>query len=114
MDISFYLLQNFEPIPLSNLENDTRRHYACPFCTKITRNKSVMVAHIRIHTGEKPFNCSICGYKTNQNSALKSHIRNKHGEKPFSCKICDYTTSQKEPLLSHIKKRHPLHHTELC
>ena len=78
MDISFYLLQNFEPIRLQNRENDTRTHYACPFCTKIIRNRSLMVNHIRIHTGEKPFNCTICGYKTNQNSALQSHIKKRH------------------------------------
>ena len=69
-------MQKFEPIQFKNQENNTR--YACPFCAKIMKKRSMMRLHVRVHTGEKPFSCTVCNYKCNQKGALQSHMKRRH------------------------------------
>mmetsp|Transcript_73 Transcript_73/g.116 ORF Transcript_73/g.116 Transcript_73/m.116 type:complete len:466 (-) Transcript_73:332-1729(-) len=51
-----------------------KRHQCC-FCSKIFAQRSNMVVHIRVHTGEKPFACYICSRAFAQKSNLKRHMR---------------------------------------
>ena len=52
--------------------------YKCSFCHKTFRQKSHLIEHERIHTGERPFKCHLCfkGFATH--SHLKVHTRSKH------------------------------------
>lgn len=52
--------------------------YKCSYCHKTFRQKSHLIEHERIHTGERPFKCNLClkGFATH--SHLKVHTRSKH------------------------------------
>ncbi|XP_034020383.1 early growth response protein 1-B-like [Thalassophryne amazonica] len=44
--------------------------------------------HVRIHTGQKPFQCAICARSFSRSDHLTTHMRTHTGEKPFSCDVC--------------------------
>mmetsp|Transcript_5303 Transcript_5303/g.10546 ORF Transcript_5303/g.10546 Transcript_5303/m.10546 type:complete len:498 (-) Transcript_5303:319-1812(-) len=55
------------------------RRFTCLYCGKIFKERSNVVAHIRVHTGEKPYKCGECGWSFAQKSNLKRHVRSHHG-----------------------------------
>ena len=51
----------------------------CCICYKVFRYPAEVTRHMRIHTGEKPFECSECGQRFNQKGGLKAHKISRHG-----------------------------------
>ncbi|XP_048480281.1 endothelial zinc finger protein induced by tumor necrosis factor alpha [Plutella xylostella] len=50
----------------------------CPYCGKAFNNKKVLNNHVRVHTGEKPFQCGLCAASFAQQSTLTTHVRGFH------------------------------------
>lgn len=53
----------------------TPKLHSCSFCSKSFKQRSNLVAHERIHTGEKPYVCEICDRGFAQLSNKKRHLR---------------------------------------
>ncbi|XP_018607098.1 early growth response protein 1-like [Scleropages formosus] len=81
------------------------RPYACPVdtCNRRFSRSDELTRHIRIHTGQKPFQCRICMRNFSRSDHLTTHIRTHTGEKPFACDVCGRKFARSDERKRHTK-----------
>ena len=81
------------------------RPYACPVeaCDRRFSRSDELTRHIRIHTGQKPFQCRICMRSFSRSDHLTTHVRTHTGEKPFSCDTCGRKFARSDEKKRHAK-----------
>ncbi|KAI4481145.1 hypothetical protein M0804_009771 [Polistes exclamans] len=63
----------------------------CSYCNRVFPREKSLQAHLRTHTGERPYQCDFpgCLKAFTQSGQLKTHQRLHTGEKPFVCTVPD-------------------------
>ena len=88
------------------------KRFPCESCKKVFSEKTRLLIHSRIHSGEKPYVCEDCGFSCAQKDNLRLHKQFKHpilgGQKKFVCLVCSASFLTKSNL-----SRHSISHTDL-
>ncbi|KAG8571394.1 hypothetical protein GDO81_011626 [Engystomops pustulosus] len=86
-EVNKYIEEDTEQI---NKEREENQGNMCKYCGKICKSSNSMafLAHIRTHTGSKPFKCKICNFAAAQLGDARNHVKRHLGMREYKCHIC--------------------------
>uniref|UniRef100_A0AC34G4I8 C2H2-type domain-containing protein n=1 Tax=Panagrolaimus sp. ES5 TaxID=591445 RepID=A0AC34G4I8_9BILA len=78
----------------------------CEYCGITLKYPSKIAAHMRTHTGERPYSCKYCGQTFTQRTPWTSHMKRHEGDTPFKCTYCSKAFPNPSTCKAHIKRVH--------
>lgn len=104
-EVNKYIVEDTEQI---NREREENQGSVCKYCGKICRSSNSMafLAHIRTHTGSKPFKCKICHFATAQLGDARNHVKRHLGMREYKCHVCGVAFVMKKHLNTHLLGKH--------
>lgn len=84
-------------------KGSVKKKYECPECKKRMTQRSTLLAHRRIHTGERPYRCLICFKTFTFYQCLWNHSWCHKAMKSFPCDRCPRTYRTYQCLWNHYK-----------
>ncbi|XP_063054532.1 zinc finger protein 407 [Engraulis encrasicolus] len=104
-EVNKYVLEDTEQI---NREREENQGSVCKYCGKVCKSSNSMafLAHVRTHTGSKPFSCKICNFATAQLGDARNHVKRHLGMREYKCHICGWAFVMKKHLSTHLLGKH--------
>ncbi|XP_069776859.1 zinc finger protein 407 [Narcine bancroftii] len=104
-EVNKYIVEDTEQI---NCERQENRGNVCKYCGKVCKssNSLAFLAHIRTHTGSKPFRCTLCNFATAQLGDARNHVKRHLGVREYKCHMCGWAFVMKKHLSTHLLGKH--------
>lgn len=88
-------------------DSRTKHMHNChiPGCGKAYAKTSHLKAHLRWHSGDRPFVCNwlFCGKRFTRSDELQRHLQTHTGAKKFSCALCPRVFMRNDHLAKHMR-----------
>ncbi|KAK1802671.1 hypothetical protein P4O66_004306 [Electrophorus voltai] len=97
-----------ESLGASAGDDEKRKHlHNChiPGCGKAYAKTSHLKAHLRWHSGDRPFVCNwlFCGKRFTRSDELQRHLQTHTGTKRFNCGVCPRVFMRSDHLAKHMR-----------
>ncbi|XP_018411030.1 PREDICTED: zinc finger protein 407 [Nanorana parkeri] len=104
-EVNKYIEEDTEQI---NREREENQGNICKYCGKTCKSSNSMafLAHIRTHTGSKPFKCKICHFAAAQLGDARNHVKRHLGMREYKCHVCGVAFVMRKHLNNHLLGKH--------